>query len=61
VVAALLVIGRQHPLDALKIVAGGPWSSPGMGHDLMLDARGKEPLVAMLGWLDGLDRVRTAG
>jgi pimeloyl-ACP methyl ester carboxylesterase len=24
---------------------------PGMGHDLMLDARWKEPLDAMLGWL----------
>jgi pimeloyl-ACP methyl ester carboxylesterase len=26
---------------------------PGMGHDLMLDARWREPLDAMLGWLDG--------
>jgi pimeloyl-ACP methyl ester carboxylesterase len=25
---------------------------PGMGHDLMLDARWREPLDAMLGWLD---------
>jgi pimeloyl-ACP methyl ester carboxylesterase len=25
---------------------------PGMGHDLMLDARWKEPLGAMLGWLE---------
>jgi pimeloyl-ACP methyl ester carboxylesterase len=137
-VAALLGIGRQHPLDALTIVAGGslplrpeylfaelppdearrqadrcgPESAlaqyqlifhlpagdpvgrppvlvlatpddrlvpirgiratarrygaelkefPGMGHDLMLDARWKEPLAAMLGWLDGLDRERTSG
>lgn len=25
---------------------------PGMGHDLMLDARWKKPLAAMLGWLE---------
>ena len=24
---------------------------PGMGHDLMLDARWKEPLDALVGWL----------
>jgi pimeloyl-ACP methyl ester carboxylesterase len=136
-VAALLGIGRQHPLDALRIVAGrslplrpeylfaelpadearkqagrcGPESAlaqyqlvfhlparrpvgrppvlvlatpddrlvpirgiratarrygadlrefPGMGHDLMLDARWKEPLEAMLGWVAALDR-RPAG
>jgi hypothetical protein len=25
---------------------------PGMGHDLMLDARWREPLDAMLAWLE---------
>ena len=36
---------------------------PGMGHDLMLDARWREPLDAMLGWLaegDALSRQPTA-
>jgi len=136
--AALLGIGRQHPLDALRIVVGGslplrpeylfaglpadeaerlaarcgPESAlaqyqlifhvpagrpvgeppvlvlatpddrlvpirgvratarryradllefPGMGHDLMLDARWKEPLTAMLDWLDGLDHAAAGG
>lgn len=27
---------------------------PGMGHDLMLDARRDEPMEAMIGWLDSL-------
>ena len=31
---------------------------PGMGHDLMLDARWREPLTAMLDWLAALPAVR---
>jgi pimeloyl-ACP methyl ester carboxylesterase len=34
---------------------------PGMGHDLMLDARWKQPLTAMLGWLEKLDQASAAG
>jgi pimeloyl-ACP methyl ester carboxylesterase len=31
---------------------------PGMGHDLMLDARWREPLTTMLDWLDGQPALR---
>jgi pimeloyl-ACP methyl ester carboxylesterase len=31
---------------------GAPLLFPGMGHDLMLDARWTEPIDAILDWLD---------
>ena len=58
----VLVIGspddRIVPRGALVKVAraygGEPLLFPGMGHDLMLDARWSEPLDAILDWLDKL-------
>jgi pimeloyl-ACP methyl ester carboxylesterase len=58
--APVLVIGspddRVVPRRSLEAVArrygGAPLLFPGMGHDLMLDARWTEPLDAMLDWLD---------
>jgi hypothetical protein len=31
---------------------GAPLLFPGMGHDLMLDARWREPIDAILDWLE---------
>lgn len=43
------------PLPGIRATAGRYRAQleefPGMGHDLMLDARWREPLEAMLGWL----------
>lgn len=56
----VLVIGspddRIVPDSAVRKVAkrygGAPLLFPGMGHDLMLDARWREPIDAILDWLD---------
>jgi pimeloyl-ACP methyl ester carboxylesterase len=56
----VLVVGspddRIVPRAALTTVAsrynGAPLLFPGMGHDLMLDARWVEPIDAILDWLD---------
>ena len=46
---------RIVPRSALAAVAqrygGAPLLFPGMGHDLMLDARWREPIDAILDWL----------
>jgi pimeloyl-ACP methyl ester carboxylesterase len=42
--AALTAVARRY--------AGAPLLFPGMGHDLMLDARWQEPLDAILDWLE---------
>jgi pimeloyl-ACP methyl ester carboxylesterase len=60
--APVLVVGspddRIVPRRALERVArryaGAPLLFPGMGHDLMLDARWREPIDAILDWLDKL-------
>ncbi|GIG90123.1 alpha/beta hydrolase [Plantactinospora endophytica] len=56
----MLVVGspddRVVPPSALTRAAGrygvAPLLFPGMGHDLMLDARWREPIDAILDWLD---------
>ena len=56
----VLVIGspddRVVPRRSLERVArrygGAPLLFPGMGHDLMLDARWQEPIDAILDWLE---------
>jgi pimeloyl-ACP methyl ester carboxylesterase len=56
----VLVVGspddRVVPASALTRAArrygGAPLMFPGMGHDLMLDARWREPVDAILDWLD---------
>jgi pimeloyl-ACP methyl ester carboxylesterase len=56
----VLVVGspedRVVPRSALERAArrygGAPLLFPGMGHDLMLDARWQEPIDAILDWLD---------
>ncbi|HEY8533027.1 MAG TPA: alpha/beta fold hydrolase [Micromonospora sp.] len=56
----VLVVGSPHdrvvPRGALERVArrygGAPLLFPGMGHDLMLDARWREPIDAILDWLE---------
>jgi pimeloyl-ACP methyl ester carboxylesterase len=58
--APVLVIGSPDdkvvPRRSLERVArrygGAPLLFPGMGHDLMLDARWLEPLDAVLDWLE---------
>lgn len=58
--APVLVVGspddRIVPRRALEKVArgygGAPLLFPGMGHDLMLDARWREPIDAILDWLE---------
>lgn len=58
--APVLVVGspddRVVPRSALEKAArhygGAPLLFPGMCHDLMLDARWKEPIDAVLDWLD---------
>ena len=42
--AALAAVARRY--------GGAPLLFPGMGHDLMLDARWREPIDAVLDWLD---------
>ena len=56
----VLVVGspddRIVPDSAVRKVArrygGAPLLFPGMGHDLMLDARWREPIDAILDWLE---------
>jgi len=58
----VLVVGspddRVVPRRSLERVArhygGAPLLFPGMGHDLMLDARWQEPIDAIIDWLDKL-------
>lgn len=58
----VLVVGspddRVVPRRSLEWVArhygGAPLLFPGMGHDLMLDARWQEPIDAIIDWLDKL-------
>jgi pimeloyl-ACP methyl ester carboxylesterase len=58
--APVLVIGSPDdkvvPRRSLQKVArrygGAPLLFPGMGHDMMLDSRWREPVDAMLDWLD---------
>ena len=58
--APVLVVGspddRVVPRRSLEHVArhygGAPLLFPGMGHDLMLDARWQEPIDAIIDWLD---------
>jgi len=60
----VLVVGtpddRVVPRSALDRVArrygGAPLLFPGMGHDLMLDVRWREPVDAILDWLEKGDR-----
>jgi pimeloyl-ACP methyl ester carboxylesterase len=60
----VLVIGSPDdhvvPAKALEDVAkrygGAPLLFPGMGHELMLDARWREPLDALLDWLEKLPK-----
>jgi pimeloyl-ACP methyl ester carboxylesterase len=56
----VLVVGSPDdkivPRQSLEWVAGryggAPLLFPGMGHDLMLDARWQEPIDAILDWLE---------
>jgi pimeloyl-ACP methyl ester carboxylesterase len=56
----VLVVGspddRVVPVSALtraaRLYGGAPLLFPGMGHDVMLDARWAEPIDAILDWLD---------
>jgi pimeloyl-ACP methyl ester carboxylesterase len=62
--APVLVVGSPDdkvvPRASLEWVArhygGAPLLFPGMGHDLMLDARWSEPIDAILDWLEKLPR-----
>jgi pimeloyl-ACP methyl ester carboxylesterase len=46
------VVPRRALERAARLYRGAPLLFPGMGHDLMLDARWKEPIDAILDWLD---------
>jgi pimeloyl-ACP methyl ester carboxylesterase len=46
------VVSRSALQRAAARYGGAPLLFPGMGHDLMLDARRREPIDAMLDWLD---------
>jgi pimeloyl-ACP methyl ester carboxylesterase len=46
------VVPRRALERAARRYGGAPLLFPGMGHDLMLDARWKEPIDAILDWLD---------
>lgn len=48
------VVSRAALERAARRYGGAPLLFPGMGHDLMLDARWREPLDAILDWLDKL-------
>jgi pimeloyl-ACP methyl ester carboxylesterase len=54
------VVSRSALQRAATRYGGAPLLFPGMGHDLMLDARWREPIDAILDWLDkesaGADR-----
>ena len=42
--------------DVARHYGGAPLLFPGMGHDLMLDARWQEPIDAIIDWLDKVVR-----
>lgn len=46
------IVSRSALERAAQRYAGAPLLFPGMGHDLMLDARWREPLDAILDWLE---------
>lgn len=46
------IVPRRALERAARRYGGAPLLFPGMGHDLMLDARWKEPIDAILDWLD---------
>lgn len=46
------VVSRSALQRAAAQYGGAPLLFPGMGHDLMLDARWREPIDAILDWLD---------
>lgn len=46
------VVSRSALQRAAARYGGAPLLFPGMGHDLMLDARWREPIDAILDWLD---------
>jgi pimeloyl-ACP methyl ester carboxylesterase len=46
------VLPRRSLEKAARRYGGAPLMFPGMGHDLMLESRWKEPLDAILDWLD---------
>ncbi len=46
------IVSRAALARAARAYGGAPLLFPGMGHDLMLDARWHEPLDAILDWLD---------
>ena len=46
------VVSRKSLDRTAALYGGAPLLFPGMGHDLMLDARWQEPLDAILDWLE---------
>ncbi|HEX5541485.1 MAG TPA: alpha/beta fold hydrolase [Micromonospora sp.] len=46
------VVPSSALIRAARRYGGAPLLFPGMGHDLMLDARWREPIDAILDWLD---------
>lgn len=46
------VVPRRSLERTARLYGGAPLLFPGMGHDLMLDARWQEPINAILDWLD---------
>lgn len=46
------VVPRRALEKAARRYGGAPLLFPGMGHDIMLDARWREPIDAILDWLD---------
>ncbi|MGC9667276.1 alpha/beta hydrolase [Planosporangium sp. 12N6] len=50
------LVGRAALTTVAQRYGGAPLLFPGMGHDLMLDARWKEPIDAILDWLDKPDQ-----
>jgi pimeloyl-ACP methyl ester carboxylesterase len=46
------IVSRSALTAAARRYGGAPLLFPGMGHDLMLDARWEEPIDAVLDWLD---------
>ncbi|HZN71280.1 MAG TPA: alpha/beta fold hydrolase [Micromonosporaceae bacterium] len=49
------IVSRTGLANAARRYGGAPLLFPGMGHDLMLDARWREPIDAILDWLDKAD------
>jgi pimeloyl-ACP methyl ester carboxylesterase len=46
------IVSRNALTKVARRYGGAPLLFPGMGHDLMLDARWREPIDAILDWLD---------